>query len=85
MNIIKQREALQAQIDTEQTILVRTTWPPDVDRIQAKLARLRQRRDAIDLELNANSCEGDDCIYCGQPTDGRLVCSDECQREHFGM
>lgn len=26
----------------------------------------------------------DPCIYCGTPTDG-LICSDKCQREHFGL
>lgn len=24
------------------------------------------------------------CVYCGEPTD-RMVCSDKCQREHYGM
>ena len=28
--------------------------------------------------------ELDPCIYCGEPADG-LICSDRCQREHFGM
>ena len=28
--------------------------------------------------------KGDPCIYCGEPTD-TLICSDKCQRDHFGM
>ena len=24
------------------------------------------------------------CIYCGEPA-ADLICSDQCQREHFGM
>ena len=28
--------------------------------------------------------KGEPCIYCGEPTD-TLICSDKCQRDHFGM
>jgi hypothetical protein len=37
-------------------------------------------------QVNRVLGELEPCIYCGSPVNGdRLICSDKCQSEHFGM
>ena len=44
----------------------------------------RHYGDIISVFPVASFPEINPCIYCGEPTSD-LICSDKCQREHFGM